>query len=64
MRKLKWSLQRDKLAKMVRDGSGILGVGKWLEGNGRHVREGERVRLAICPDIRKIVGFYEDLTAK
>ncbi|KAJ6502662.1 hypothetical protein DFH09DRAFT_1335808 [Mycena vulgaris] len=66
MRKLKWSLQRDKLAKMVRDGSGILGVSKWLDsGNGRHlVHEGERVRLAICPDIRKIVGFYEDLTSK
>ncbi|KAJ7754951.1 hypothetical protein DFH07DRAFT_868476 [Mycena maculata] len=65
MRKLKWSLQRDKLAKMVRDGSGIFGVGKWLEGNGRHiVHEGERVRLAICPDIRKIVGFYEGLTTK
>ncbi|KAJ6609374.1 hypothetical protein B0H10DRAFT_2064601 [Mycena sp. CBHHK59/15] len=62
MRKLKWSLQRDKLAKMVRDGS-ILGFGKWMEGNGRRVvHEGERVRLAICPDIRKIVGFYEDLT--
>ncbi|KAJ7103213.1 hypothetical protein B0H15DRAFT_200780 [Mycena belliarum] len=61
MRKLKWSLQRDKLAKMVRDDSGILGVGKWLEGNPI-VHEGERVRLAICPDIRKIVGFYEGIT--
>ncbi|KAJ7293004.1 hypothetical protein C8J57DRAFT_1267849 [Mycena rebaudengoi] len=65
MRKLKWSLQRDKLAKMVRDGSGLLGFGKWIEGKGRHViPEGERVRLAICPDIRKIVGFYENLTLK
>ncbi|KAJ7459092.1 hypothetical protein B0H11DRAFT_1817648 [Mycena galericulata] len=65
MRKLKWSLKRDKLSKMVRDGSGISCVGKWLEGNGRNlVRDGERVRLAICPDVRKIVGFYEDLTTK
>ncbi|KAJ7161248.1 hypothetical protein C8R43DRAFT_992000 [Mycena crocata] len=65
MRKLKWSLQRDKLAKVVRDGSGIFGVSKWLEGNGRQiVHDGERVRLAICPDIRKMVGFYEDLTTK
>ncbi|KAJ6469637.1 hypothetical protein C8R47DRAFT_1150356 [Mycena vitilis] len=64
MHKLKWSLQRDKLAKMVRDGSGIFGVNQWLEGRRHIVHEGERVRLAICPDIRKIVGFYENLTAK
>nr|GAT57420.1 predicted protein [Mycena chlorophos] len=47
-RKLKWSLRRDTLAKMVRDKSGITGVAKWLENN-RLVQEGERVRLAICP---------------
>ncbi|KAJ7040289.1 hypothetical protein C8F04DRAFT_251542 [Mycena alexandri] len=63
IRKLKFSLQRDKLARMVRDGSGILGVNKWLEGRAHIVHDsGERVRLAICPDIRKIVGFYEALT--
>jgi hypothetical protein len=64
MRKLKWSLQRDKLAKMVRDGSGILGVGNWLEGRRNIVQEGERVRLAICPNIKKIVGLYEGMAAK
>ncbi|KAF7347561.1 hypothetical protein MVEN_01512600 [Mycena venus] len=63
MRKLKWSLQRDKLAKMVRDGSGIFGVSQWLEGRRHIVHENERVRLAICPDIRKIVGFYEGMAA-
>ncbi|KAJ7897202.1 hypothetical protein B0H14DRAFT_2677318, partial [Mycena olivaceomarginata] len=61
VRKLKWSLQRDKLAKMVRDGSGILGVGNWLEGRRNIVQEGERVRLAICPNIKKIVGLYEGM---
>ncbi|KAJ6520146.1 hypothetical protein C8R45DRAFT_1205170 [Mycena sanguinolenta] len=64
MRKLKWSLQRDKLAKMVRDGSGILGVGNWLEGRRHIVHEGERVRLAICPNIRRIIGLYEEMAAK
>ncbi|KAJ7170205.1 hypothetical protein C8R46DRAFT_896150 [Mycena filopes] len=64
IRKLKFSLQRDKLARMVRDGSGILGVNKWLEGRAHIVHDSaERVRLAICPpDVRKIVGFYEALT--
>ncbi|KAF7307151.1 Stearoyl-CoA desaturase [Mycena indigotica] len=63
-RKLKWSLRRDTLAKMVRDKSGILGVGKWLEARPNVLQEGERVRLAICPDVRKIVGFYEKLGKK
>jgi hypothetical protein len=73
MRKLKWSFQKDKLAKMVRnetggiagmtgDESGIVGFGKWLESRGKGVvQDCERVRLAICPDVRKTVGFYEDL---
>ncbi|KAJ7193288.1 hypothetical protein GGX14DRAFT_478241 [Mycena pura] len=64
MRKLKWSLQRDTFARMVRDGpgSGLRGMGKWLESRRHIVHESERVRLAICPDIRKIVGFYESLS--
>ncbi|KAF7302754.1 hypothetical protein HMN09_00910400 [Mycena chlorophos] len=62
-RKLKWSLRRDTLAKMVRDKSGITGVAKWLENN-RLVQEGERVRLAICPpaNVRKTVSIYERLS--
>ncbi|KAJ7610803.1 hypothetical protein FB45DRAFT_804190 [Roridomyces roridus] len=59
MRQLKFSLQRDKLARLVRDGSGMLGVGKWIENNGRVVRDGERVRLAICPNVRQIASIYE-----
>ncbi|KDQ63227.1 hypothetical protein JAAARDRAFT_188825 [Jaapia argillacea MUCL 33604] len=68
MHKLKWSIQKDKLAKMVRDKSfgtivgGSGGVGAWLEAKGRNVvKEGERVRLAVCPGVRKIVRFYEEL---
>jgi hypothetical protein len=70
--KLKWSLQKDRLAKMLRDhacvgpatrrGGERAGFSKWLETRGRGiVQEGEKVRLAICPDIRQIIGFYEDL---
>jgi hypothetical protein len=76
VRKLKWSLQKDRLAKMVRDrtclaaatsGSGEgwnerKGFGGWIESKGRGiVHDGERVRLAICPSVRKIVGIFEDL---
>lgn len=62
---LKWSLQRDKLSRVVR--SGFCGVegkdfGTWRQQQGqRVVEEGERVRLAVCPDIKKILGFYERL---
>ncbi|TRM66050.1 hypothetical protein BD626DRAFT_566685 [Schizophyllum amplum] len=64
MHQLKWSLQRDSLAKMVRGGrGGASSFADWLEQRGRAVvTETESVRLAICPDIRKIVGFYESLT--
>jgi len=72
MHQLKWSIQRDKLAKVVRDGvcvggtsadneSGV-GLAAWIEAKGKGiVQDGERVRLALCPGIRKIVGFYENL---
>ena len=34
----------------------------WLEGRGRGLmKEGERVRLAVCPGVRKLVGFYEGI---
>ncbi|KAG6910521.1 hypothetical protein DXG01_009940 [Tephrocybe rancida] len=62
---LKWSLQRDRLAKMVRLGSCATGsatFGDWRERKGHNIIEdGERVRLAICPDVRKTVRLYEEL---
>jgi hypothetical protein len=67
MRKLKWSIQRDKLAKVFKTSATKLGVGAWLQDSnnsekGRRVLlEGEKLRLAVCPDIRKRVGFYERL---
>lgn len=35
---------------------------RWLEGRGKGiVHDNERVRLAICPDIRKKVRLFEGL---
>ncbi|KAI0720041.1 hypothetical protein C8T65DRAFT_736209 [Cerioporus squamosus] len=68
VRRLRWALQRDRLAHFVKDRSDMVkdgngGLMKWLEGNGRAVmwRENERVRLALCPGIKGIVKFYEGL---
>lgn len=69
---LKWSIQRDRLAKLVRGGScgitgsqsttGAVGFGGWLEKSGKGiVQDSERVRLALCPDTRKTIAFYESL---
>jgi len=73
MRKLKWSIQKDQLARVFRRRTcfssvagcedEVTGFSAWLETKGRGiVKDGERVRLAICPGIRQIVGCYENLT--
>ena len=67
VRKLKWSIQRDTFARLIKaqfyKNGGKAGFEKWLfEGRGREVvREGEKLRLAICPDIRQRVVFFEAL---
>ena len=66
MRKLKWCLQRDRLAKVFKVSGVSLGIGAWLDDGGDSVRrkvvqEGEKLRLAVCPNIRTKVGFYERL---
>lgn len=65
MRKLKWCLQRDRLAKVFKVSGVSIGIGAWLDkgdSQGRKVvQEGEKVRLALCPNIRTKVGFYERL---
>lgn len=70
---LKWSIQRDRLAKLVRSGSscsiiggqsitGAVGFGAWLEQSGKGiVQDSERVRLALCPNAQKTIAFYESL---
>ncbi|KAJ8473076.1 hypothetical protein ONZ45_g210 [Pleurotus djamor] len=77
MRQLKWSIQRDKLAKLVRQGECVVAVvnasgtpdtaalGRWLESKGKGVVNedvDERVRLAICPSVKQMVGRYEALS--
>jgi len=73
MRALKWSFRRDELAKRIKDGrmcsiypGSSLGpnesFSQWLEGRGKGiVQDGERVRLATCPNIKRRIGFYESL---
>ncbi|KAA1467942.1 hypothetical protein DENSPDRAFT_360978 [Dentipellis sp. KUC8613] len=69
MRKLKWSIRKDSLAKMVRTlpiaQEYVSGnAGSWLEKRGTSlVGECERFRLAICPGVKRIVNFYEKLAA-
>jgi transposase len=61
LRDLKRCLQRDRLAKAVRARSRG-GVAGWLEGRGRGlVKEGERVRLALCGDVKRLVRLFEGL---
>ncbi|KAF8514756.1 hypothetical protein JB92DRAFT_2917714 [Gautieria morchelliformis] len=60
---LKWSLQRDRLAKIHRDKQLNNSPTGWFEGNARSFYvEGERVRLALCPGVRRLKSFYESLS--
>lgn len=63
MRQLKWSLRRDQIAQLIKKGPcSVAGFASWLENNGRSVvKDSEKVRLALCPDVRKHVRFYETL---
>src|SRR5258708_861947 len=65
IRKLRWSLQRDKFSRMLRDTSGIGqggGVAAWIQAQGPSmIQEGERMRLAICPNVKKIIRYWEGL---
>ncbi|PPQ79400.1 hypothetical protein CVT25_002670 [Psilocybe cyanescens] len=65
VRKLKWSIQRDKLARVFKTSGIRTGIGAWLEhgkGFGRKViPDSEKVRLALCPDINRTRGFFERL---
>ncbi|PFH52226.1 hypothetical protein AMATHDRAFT_140574 [Amanita thiersii Skay4041] len=67
MHKLKWSLQRDRIARIISARFYIVsttkGIDEWLQGNGKRVmHDNERLRLAVCPNIRKIIEFYEGLS--
>jgi hypothetical protein len=65
IRKLRWSIQKDRLSRMMREAGGlgkIGGIAGWIESKGpAMIPEGERTRLALCPGVRKITQFYERL---
>lgn len=66
IRKLRWSLQRDQLSRVIRDSASGLGkiggIAAWIEDKGpSKVQDGERVRLALCPGVKKVVRFYESV---
>lgn len=70
VRKLKWCIRRDELAKMVRskldnEGSGGSKNRGWFEGDGYGLwQEHERIRLAICPGVRQFISFFEGVSSK
>lgn len=66
VRRLKWCLLRDQLARNFKIGpyGDRIAFWTWLEGKGRSiVQDGERLRLAICPDLKKNIRFYESIGA-
>jgi len=70
--RLKWSMACDRTSRSVRvrpPAKGLINgeenLKRWLEGSGQALlRENERVRLAICPGIKKLIGFYENRSRK
>jgi len=69
VRQLKWCLLRDQLARRFKIGpygnsDDRTAFWTWLEGKGRSiVQDGERLRLAVCPDLKKAIRFYEAFNA-
>lgn len=66
VRQLKWCIRRDQLARRFKSGprAGEIAFWAWVEDGGRSiVQDTETLRLAICPDVKKKVYFYETLDA-
>ncbi|KAG6380916.1 hypothetical protein JVT61DRAFT_5308 [Boletus reticuloceps] len=71
--KLKWSIQKDNMSRVVRSHTFSAmhsesphpfngGFGTWVELKGANIfGDSERVRLALCPDVRKMIQFYEKM---
>jgi len=72
--KLKWSIQKDNMSRIVRTHTSSAmnlcasshpfngSFGKWAEFKGVNIfGDSERVRLALCPDVRKMIKFYEGM---
>ncbi|KAH0838058.1 hypothetical protein J3R83DRAFT_6298 [Lanmaoa asiatica] len=73
---LKWSIQKDNMSRVIRAHTfGAMnlskpshpfkgGFGTWAELKGANINifgDSERVRLALCPDVRKMIKFYEEM---
>lgn len=63
MRSLKWSIRRDTLARTMRSRGSERCGDVFLRWHGLW-KEDERVRLAICPGVGKIVHYFESLSVK
>ena len=72
--KLKWSIQKDNMSRIIRAHTFSAmnlsksshpfngGFGVWAELKGINIfGDSERVRLALCPDVRKMIKFYEEM---
>lgn len=72
--KLKWSIQKDNMSRIIRAHTFSAvnqsesshpfngGFGVWAEFKGANIfGDSERVRLALCPDVRKMIKFYEEM---
>ena len=72
--KLKWSIQKDNMSRIVRTHTFSAmysseschpfggGFGMWAELKGANIfGDSERVRLALCPDVKKMINFYEQM---
>lgn len=62
IRTLKWKFLRDQVARMHRDVGGKHLTQDWLEKTVRSYPETERLRLAVCPDVRKLTMYFEQLS--
>jgi hypothetical protein len=65
VRKLKWSLQRDKLSHSVRTTHTGLVPAAWLSRYGAIVvKDDERTRLAICPGTKAVIKLFEQMALR
>lgn len=67
--RLNWEMTRDRISRSIRSNYSRKGMvndekslKRWMEINGMFIQETERVRLAICPGVRKFVRMFDKLT--
>lgn len=61
LHRLKWSIQRDRLANILRQSPRSLNPAIWLLTNARLLTtENERVRLVVCPGAKRLIRLFEN----